>query len=59
MLSSLPPHTWTLGGRARGRMTIVESRWNVCKDVESLAAANNSVPTTGLTPCIVIVHVYI
>ena len=24
----------------------------------SLAAANNSVPTTGLTPCIIIVHVY-
>ena len=25
----------------------------------SLAGANNSVPTTGLTPCIVIVHVYV
>ena len=25
----------------------------------SLAGANNSVPTAGLTPCIVIVHVYI
>ena len=24
----------------------------------SLAGANNSVPTTGLTPCIIIVHVY-
>ena len=25
----------------------------------SLAGANNSVPTTGLTPCIIIVHVVI
>ena len=24
----------------------------------SLAGANNSVPTTGLTPCIIIIHVY-
>ena len=24
----------------------------------SLAGANNLVPTTGLTPCIIIVHVY-
>ena len=24
----------------------------------SLAGANNSVPTTGVTPCIIIVHVY-
>ena len=24
----------------------------------SLAGANNSVPTTGLTPCIIIVHLY-
>ena len=24
----------------------------------SLTGANNSVPTTGLTPCIIIIHVY-
>ena len=24
----------------------------------SLAGANNLVPTTGLTPCIIIIHVY-
>ena len=24
----------------------------------SLAGANNSVPTTGLTPCVIIIHVY-
>ena len=33
---------------------------NTCTGVLkiSLAGANNSVPTTGLTPCIIIIHVY-